>query len=616
MPWRGWSRSAPPASGQAGFDADLLADAEALLARAGERLRLSSHHTIVVLAGGTGSGKSSLFNQLAGAQYSPAGVLRPATREPHACVWGMDGAGPLLDWLGIQPRRRYARSSALEEGERALTGLLLVDLPDHDSVTSGSSEVSRLVAQADLMVWVLDPQKYADAAVHSRYLVPMAGHSSVIAAALNQADLLTPEQAEDCVSDLRRLLDAEGLHDARVLVTSATSAAGVADLRRALIETVIARQAALRRISADVDAVAARFVPYAGDAEARARVRSAAPWTAALESGAPWDAALEPGCALEPSAAAVPQTGTAPEPASGPAADGDLAAAPGGPAAAGNAESGAGEAPGDIVDIARRAVPAAASDALAAAFCAAAGVSGVGRALQSARELKAVDYVGWPVAWLADLVARRDPVRKVRLGALWDELRDASTGATGAQRAEISNAITALADEAGRGLPAPWQASVRQAARSRTEEIPAALGAAIAESLPKENSVASWWRAVAAWQGLLLGTAAVGVVWLLAIIVLGAFGAAPHAALLLRDVSLLPWVALMVAAILLLGWLTANGCMAMVIRDADQEREQAQQRMRTAIADVARRFVLAPVERELSEFARFHDELTVARAAG
>ena len=580
--------------GPDGFSADLLADAEALLARAGERLRLSAHHTIVVLAGGTGSGKSSLFNQLAGAQFSPAGVLRPVTREPHACVWGVEGAGPLLDWLGIEPRRRYARSSALEEGERALTGLLLVDLPDHDSVvTGGSSEVSRLVAQADLMVWVLDPQKYADAAVHSRYLVPMAGHSSVIAAALNQADLLTPEQAQDCVSDLRRLLDAEGLHDARVLLTSATSAAGVADLRRALIETVIARQAALRRISADVDAVAARFGPYAGDAEARARVRSAVPWTAvpgpAAPAGPPW---------------AVPES------AGGPAAGGD----PGSPDAVGNAESGAGEAPGDIVDIARRAVSPAASDALAAAFCAAAGVSGVGRALQSARELKAVDYVGWPVAWLADRVASRDPVRKVRLGALWDELREVSAGATGAQRAEISNAITALADEAGRGLPGSWQASVRQAARSGTEEVPAALGAAIAQSLPKENSVAPWWRAVAAWQGLLLGTAAVGVVWLLAIIVLGAFGAAPHATLLLRNVGLLPWVALMVAAILLLGWLTANGCMALVIREADQEREQVQQRMRTAIADVAQRFVLAPVERELSEFARFHDELAVARA--
>jgi hypothetical protein len=286
------------------------------------------------------------------------------------------------------------------------------------------------------------------------------------------------------------------------------------------------------------------------------------------------------------------------------------------PGAAGDTQTGAGQAPGDAGGEAQRALPTAASDALAAAFSSAAGVSGVGRALQSARELKAVDYVGWPVAWLADRVARRDPVRKVRLGALWDELRDASAGATGAQRAEISNAITALADEAGRGLPGSWQASVRQAARSRTEEIPAELGAAIARSLPKENSVASWWRAVAAWQGLLLGAAGVGVVWLLAIIILGAFGAAPHATLLLRDVGLLPWVALMVAAILLLGWLTANGCMALVIREADQEREQAQQRMRAAIADVARQSVLAPVERELSEFARFHDELTVARATG
>jgi len=586
-------------SGHEGFDPGLLADGEALLARAGERLRLSSHHTIVVLAGGTGSGKSSLFNQLAGAQFSPVGVLRPVTREPHACVWGMEGAGPLLDWLGIQPRRRYARSSALEEGERALTGLLLVDLPDHDSVvTGGSSEVGRLVAQADLMVWVLDPQKYADAAVHSRYLVPMAGHSSVIAAALNQADLLTPEQAADCVSDLRRLLDAEGLQDARVVVTSATSPAGVADLRRALIETVIARRAALQRISADVDAVAARFVPYAGDADAVARVT----------------AALDPGNAAGPASAGAPGDtpgAAAAEPVNAGGTDQAGAGDPGSDAAEG-AGSGSAGGPGAVDS----ALPASAADTLAAAFGTAAGVSGVGRALQSAREMKAVDYVGWPVAWLADRVARRDPVRKIRLGTLWDELRDVSAGATGAQQAEISNAITALADEAGRGLPGPWPASVRRAARSRSADIPAALGTAIAESLPKENSAAPWWRAVAAWQGLLLGAAAVGLAWLVAIIILGGFGAAPHAALLLRDVGLLPWVVLMVAAILLLGWLTANGCMALVIREADQEREQAEQRMRAGIAGVARQFVVAPVERELSEFARFHDELAVARGAG
>jgi hypothetical protein len=591
-------------AGQEGFDPRLLADAEALLARAGERLRLSAHHTIVVLAGGTGSGKSSLFNQLARAPFSPVGVLRPVTREPHACVWGMEGAGPLLDWLGIQSRHRYARSSALEEGERALTGLLLVDLPDHDSVvTGGSAEVTRLVNQADLMVWVLDPQKYADAAVHSRYLVPMAGHSSVIAAALNQADLLTPEQAEDCVADLRRLLDAEGLHDARVVLTSATSEAGVADLRRALMETVIARQAALQRISADVDAVAARFVPYAGDADALARVTAAFdPGTAALD---PATAALDPGDAGGEPAGSSSQG--LPGPGSGAAND---------TGAADPSAMPEGFSTDVMAGAVTPALPTASTETLAAAFCAAAGVSGVGRALQSAREMKAVDYVGWPIAWLADRVTGRDPVRKNRLGTLWDELRDVSAGATGAQQAEIGNAITALADEAGHGLPGTWQASVRQAARSKATDIPAALGNAIAEALPKENSTAPWWRAVAAWQGLLLGAAAVGVAWLLAIIVLGAFGAAPGAPLLLRDVSLLPWVALIVAAILLLGWLTANGSMAVVIRETDEDREHAEQRMRAGIAEVARQFVVVPVERELSEFARFHDELAVARGAG
>jgi len=87
-------------SGQEGFDPGLLADAEALLARAGERLRLSAHHTIVVLAGGTGSGKSSLFNQLAGAHFSPVG--------PVQCAGG-GGAGPDRPAAGRPARPRLGR---------------------------------------------------------------------------------------------------------------------------------------------------------------------------------------------------------------------------------------------------------------------------------------------------------------------------------------------------------------------------------------------------------------------------------------------------------------------------------------------------------------------------
>ena len=51
----GWARGGPD-----GFNEDLLADASDVLARADQRLMLSSNHTVVSLAGGTGSGKSSL----------------------------------------------------------------------------------------------------------------------------------------------------------------------------------------------------------------------------------------------------------------------------------------------------------------------------------------------------------------------------------------------------------------------------------------------------------------------------------------------------------------------------------------------------------------------------
>ena len=59
--------------------------------------------------------------------------------------------------------------------DTALRGVVLLDLPDHDSTeVSHHLEVDRLVQLADMLVWVLDPQKYADAAIHDRYLAPLA----------------------------------------------------------------------------------------------------------------------------------------------------------------------------------------------------------------------------------------------------------------------------------------------------------------------------------------------------------------------------------------------------------------------------------------------------------
>jgi len=87
-----------------------LADASrAVVARARERGGLSAEHTVVALAGATGSGKSSVFNALAGRELATAGVRRPTTSHALAAVWG-PGADAVLDWLEVN--RRHEMSDA------------------------------------------------------------------------------------------------------------------------------------------------------------------------------------------------------------------------------------------------------------------------------------------------------------------------------------------------------------------------------------------------------------------------------------------------------------------------------------------------------------------------
>ncbi len=230
-----------------------LAVAEALLRRAGERLGHGVEHTVVALAGATGSGKSSLFNAIAGASLSKVGVTRPTTSTTSACTWGSD-ASPLLDWLVVDRRHHLA------DADESLSGLVLLDLPDHDSTAAEHRrEVDRVVGVADVVVWVLDPQKYADRAVHERYLRPLAGHAGIVLVTLHQADRLTPEARDACRSDLRELLRADGLADVPVLVTSVRAEGGIEPLRDALAERVQARRLAIERLEADVVAAAAHL---------------------------------------------------------------------------------------------------------------------------------------------------------------------------------------------------------------------------------------------------------------------------------------------------------------------------------------------------------------------
>jgi energy-coupling factor transporter ATP-binding protein EcfA2 len=249
------------------LDSGTLVEAGRVLDEAAARRKLSGQHTVVAVAGATGSGKSTLFNALAGAAISETGVRRPTTATPIACSWS-DGAGTLIDRLGI-PGRLRRRPLPGPDGESLLRGLVLVDLPDHDSAAVQHREqVDRILALVDAVIWVVDPEKYADAVLHERYLRPMAGHAEVMFIALNQVDRLPGDAAHQVLNDLRRLLDEDGIAlgdygepGATVLALSALTGEGVGELREMLGRFVAERGAAARRVSADVAAAAWRLHP-------------------------------------------------------------------------------------------------------------------------------------------------------------------------------------------------------------------------------------------------------------------------------------------------------------------------------------------------------------------
>ncbi|WSK63244.1 50S ribosome-binding GTPase [Streptomyces sp. NBC_01281] len=249
------------------LDSRTLAEAGRVLDEAAARRKLSGEHTVVAIAGATGSGKSQLFNALAGVAISETGVRRPTTSAPIACSWS-DGAATLIDRLGI-PGRLRRRPLQSAEAEAQLRGLVLVDLPDHDSAAVQHREqVDRVLALVDAVIWVVDPEKYADAVLHERYLRPLAGHAEVTFVVLNQVDRLPGEAADQVLDDLRRLLDEDGIAlgeygepGATVLALSALTGDGIGELRECLGQFVGERGAAARRISADLDAAAARLRP-------------------------------------------------------------------------------------------------------------------------------------------------------------------------------------------------------------------------------------------------------------------------------------------------------------------------------------------------------------------
>ncbi|MEM9612189.1 MAG: GTPase [Actinomycetota bacterium] len=291
----GGGEDAAPRTAQVAEAADALAEAVELaegrlpqdsvelarqiVAKTGERLRHGSDHTLVAVLGATGGGKSSLTNALVGDDVATTGVRRPTTTSTLACHWGDDDPHPLLDWLEIVNRHAVTPAAAsgaaddesadATDGGPSLDGLILLDVPDHDSVEIANRlEMERIAEHADLLLWVTDPEKYADLAMHA-YLARLSAHGAVMAMVLNKADTLRPDQMGHCRADLMLLLQDVGLYEPEVLTASATSDPPQIDAVRDLLARAVAdRRAMTDRLRADIGHAAGELLADLGGDDA------------------------------------------------------------------------------------------------------------------------------------------------------------------------------------------------------------------------------------------------------------------------------------------------------------------------------------------------------------
>jgi hypothetical protein len=121
-----------------------------------------------------------------------------------------------LDRLGIEERHVY-------HGH----GLCLLDLPDTDSVeVDHRHRVDAILPLVDVVVWVVDPEKYRDARLHDDYLKPLSPYSAQFVFALNQIDRLSGDDVDDVLSDLEVALDEDWLDEPTIVAVAAAPPSG------------------------------------------------------------------------------------------------------------------------------------------------------------------------------------------------------------------------------------------------------------------------------------------------------------------------------------------------------------------------------------------------------
>lgn len=162
----GWARSSSSLDAflEAAIDSewlspkDLAAYEQIVIRSPGSLFNPDSHRPLTAaFFGGTGVGKSSLLNQLAGQDIARTGIERPTSREVSIYLHESVDFKQLPNDLPVSDVRmaRHANEHTRQ--------ILWIDMPDIDSVDSTNRDiVLQWLPHIDVVIYVVSPERYRD----------------------------------------------------------------------------------------------------------------------------------------------------------------------------------------------------------------------------------------------------------------------------------------------------------------------------------------------------------------------------------------------------------------------------------------------------------------------